>query len=391
MSPRATDSGMRAPAPAAAPSPIVIHSHHQQGSYGRKKGKKPLSSGFKAIVWTTPPPVGTASTAPPSLSSQQRRESPRAAPSPSGSASSEQHARKTDFGPVDEDRRRSGSNSSGGGGSLRRSPRARVPQAPQQPSYKRQSSLGSPSALLRTEAEAARRQNKRLSYPPPAAAAESKGRAIGTARSEEFGDQLAGRALQGLPEPAALEGTGIESSTSHSAPHSRRPAPTDAFGHVVMERSLSDSSVVTASDFSVGQKSNNTPIILPSQQVSDEDAIKELVALLAKGKGLPVVKHATGMGGGKSRKLLKLNQHQGAGERHLVLCGVLPPYFKTRIPVQDVDRVEAKWCCVVVHARGRSPVRAIPIVLCGFDFSSCVSRGGLHACVCVCKVPTQKR
>ncbi|CAN0317662.1 unnamed protein product [Hapterophycus canaliculatus] len=118
-----------------------------------------------------------------------------------------------------------------------------------------------------------------------------------------------------------------------------------------MERSLSDSSVVTASDFG-GQRSQRPIILSTATAMSDEEAVAELSTLLSRGKGLPVVKHATGLGGGKSRKLLRFNKLGG----HVTLCGMLPPYFKTKIAVRDVDRVDAKWCCVVVHAKGRSPV-----------------------------------
>lgn len=160
---------------------------------------------------------------------------------------------------------------------------------------------------------------------------------------------MAGRALSFLPE-------GVESSTSNSNPtpvtRPMVPEVVDECGNAVgMERSLSDSSVMTAtSDFSSAMPTSNTPVILTA--MSDEDAIAALLSLLAKGKGLPVVKHATGLGSIKSRKLLKFHK---AG-RYLSLSGVLPPYFKTKIPVQDIDRVDAKWCCVVVHAKGRSPV-----------------------------------
>lgn len=121
---------------------------------------------------------------------------------------------------------------------------------------------------------------------------------------------------------------------------------------IVMERSLSDSSVVTASDFG-GSRSHRPIILSTATAMTDEEAVAELSGLLSRGKGLPVVKHATGLGGGKSRKLLKFSKAGG----HLTLCGMLPPYFKTKIAVRDVDRVDAKWCCVVVHAKGRSPVR----------------------------------
>lgn len=117
---------------------------------------------------------------------------------------------------------------------------------------------------------------------------------------------------------------------------------------VRLERSLSDTSIVTASDFG-GPPKPHAPIIL--SEISDEDAMAGLVSLCTKAKGLPVVKHA-GSGGGKSRKLLRYDQDEGM----LVFSGMRPPYFKTKIAAKDVDRADAKWCCVVVHIKGRSPV-----------------------------------
>lgn len=113
---------------------------------------------------------------------------------------------------------------------------------------------------------------------------------------------------------------------------------------VRVERSLSDSSIVTASDF--GTPKINPPTIL--HEMSDQDAMQGLLALCSKGKGLQVVKHA-GYGGGKSRKYVKYVQ----AENMLVFSGVLPPYLKTKIPIADIGRVEAKWCSVVLHAEGR--------------------------------------
>lgn len=364
MSPRATDNGMRAPAP--APSPISL-------DHGRRKPKKPLSSGFKAVVWTSPPPVGTHSMGPAATSSQQRTELPRSASSPSTRASSDAYSRekghhhrvqrtKSNVEPFEGAGRRERSFSSSAAGRL---PQAHAPKPPQpaRSRLSRANSVGGSRAMARTDAEAGGRlrHQQRLSCPPAEAptkanVSKKERRVIRGTRSEEFGDRLSARALQHLPAPAAVEGTGMDSSTSQSLPHSfpvlsRRPSLTDAHGNIVMERSLSDTSVVTASDF--GAPKSNKPVILATQ-MSDKDAIEGFVALLGKGKGLPVVKHATGLGGGKSRKLLKLNQQ---GDWHLALCGTLPPYFKTKIPVLDVDRVEAKWCCVVVHAKGRSPVR----------------------------------
>ena len=150
----------------------------------------------------------------------------------------------------------------------------------------------------------------------------------------------------------------------------RRQASTDEEGNVVFERSLSDTSIVTASDFAPSKP--NKPVILT--HMKDDDAIEELVELLARGKGLSVVKHATGLGGSKSRKMLRFNNVEGS----LSVCGMLPPYFKTKIPVRDIDRVDAKWCCVVVHAKGRSPVRIktqLAASLACYPFSK---RHGLH-------------
>eukprot|EP00903_Cladosiphon_okamuranus_P010767 g10173.t1 len=388
MSPRSTDSGIRLPAP--TPSPIEVSSssfHRQQqdhagtgyGRHGqngrRRKSKKPLSSGFKDIVWTKPPPVGLASTAPAATSSQRResRPSPR---------SDEAHTRKQDHRfertmsnvePFGHDRGvvSARNNSSSGGVDVRRSPQAYHPKPLQPAAHNYQSQrLGSGNEVKTgasrrqhytpTEAPTMREQRDRDGVGVWGSETQTARRAVGTSRSEEFVDQLAARALQRLPPPAAAEGTGkavVAHSKTQSLPHAlpasaRWPSPSDGpQAPFVVERSLSDSSIVTASDF--GGPKYSKPIILDSQ-MSDEDAIEGLMALLAKGKGLPVIKHSTGMGGGRSRKLLKLHQQ---GEWYLALCGILPPYFKTKIPVQDVDRVEAKWCCVVVHARGRSPIR----------------------------------
>lgn len=124
---------------------------------------------------------------------------------------------------------------------------------------------------------------------------------------------------------------------------------------VCIERSLSDSSIATASDF--GTPRVNLPTIL--HEISDYDAMQGLLSLCSKGKGLQVVKHA-GYGGGKSRKYMKYIQ----AEQMLVFSGVLPPYVKTRIPIQDIDRAEAKWCTVVLHAKKRpAPVSVVRTVL----------------------------
>ena len=213
------------------------------------------------------------------------------------------------------------------------------------------------------------------------------------------------RRLQSLPLPAALEGTGLGSSLSQTLPvPSPRPPAADADGDaIVAERALSDSSVVTGSSTTGGETSKppHEPVILTS--MTDADAIAGLEALLGKGKGLSVVKHAVGLAGGKGRKLLRLSAAVGGQQRLLTLSGALPPYFKTKIPVQDVERVNAKWCCVVIHARGRSPVSPLANAaessrlricfstkweegqfgVCMNEHASCqnVSRGGLHACM----------
>lgn len=116
---------------------------------------------------------------------------------------------------------------------------------------------------------------------------------------------------------------------------------------VRLERSLSDTSIITSSD--LGLPKANAPTIVT--EITDEEAISGLMAFCSQGKGLELVKHA-GSGGGKSRKYLKYVH----AERVLMFCGMRPPYFKTTIAVRDIDRAEAKWCCVVVHVKGRSPV-----------------------------------
>lgn len=167
-----------------------------------------------------------------------------------------------------------------------------------------------------------------------------------------------------VPLDRAVQYLGSSADVITSSMPNQRPrqASTDEEGNVlILERSLSDTSIVTASDFAPSKP--NKPIILT--HMKDDDAIEELVELLARGKGLSVVKHATGLGGSKSRKMLRFNNVEG----NLSVCGMLPPYFKTKIPVRDIDRVDAKWCCVVVHAKGRSPVRdTASLALLSFQF-----------------------
>ncbi|CAM9382211.1 unnamed protein product [Scytosiphon promiscuus] len=410
MSPRAVDHGTRA---AASPSPVVFHSqqhhapvaahHHHDGQDGGmrfRKPKKPLSSGFKAIVWTSAPPVGIKSTASPLkaavvVSSHRRGSPPGApaspaapapsAPSPDGRISADPHHRGRDDHGGDQHanfvapaphRTDSGR---GSGRGRRRSPPTAAP-APLQHSAKQQNRLADISesrGLLHTgdAAEASRISERTQRF---ASLNESDVRRVLDRRSvsEEFSgqpersDYRTGGSLhipparpdQDIPPaalPAELEAPagGIDSSSA-SMPlpsPSRISSSTTPYPHandIVMERSLSDSSVVTASDFG-GSRSQRPIILSTATAMSDEEAVAELSSLLSRGKGLPVVKHATGLGGGKSRKLLKFSKLGG----HLTLCGMLPPYFKTKIAVGDVDRVDAKWCCVVVHAKGRSPLR----------------------------------
>lgn len=201
---------------------------------------------------------------------------------------------------------------------------------------------------------------------------------IPSARSEEFGSRNASPmdrllrspshqqpvestrpARRELDEESAVPDLDASSRSTPSTIERVASAPSnDVSSHpnVILERSFSDTSIVTASDF--GAPKQHRPIILT--EMKDEDAIAELGNLLAKGKGLPVVKHASGLGGGKSRKLLKFNEIEG----WLALCSMRPPYFKTKIPITDIDRVDSKWCCVVVHSKGRSPVRARRGLLC---------------------------
>ncbi len=337
----------------------------------RRKQAKPLASGFKTVVWTIPPPVDLPSTRPGIR--QQRPRPPRV--SRSLSTANPYYREEVDYRrPKNDDVWPSGGDGSSSFSASASSlaacheaelaataaaaaatlPEVAPPQQPrpkgpiasgeeddQQAGCREPAQICTPAAPVRSKSEDFRAREKRQASAParltPVKACDPR---------------ASSRALQRLPPPAALEGTGLDISMSQSTPMpSRRPSTTTDGadrGVIMVERSLSDSSVVTAS--SGGPKSHK-PIILTD--VSDQDAIAGLVALLGKGKGLPVVKHATGLGGGgKSRKLLKLDEAAGL----IYVCGTLPPYFKTKIPMQDVDRVDAKWCCVVIHAKARSPV-----------------------------------
>ncbi|CAM9117547.1 unnamed protein product, partial [Ectocarpus sp. 12 AP-2014] len=263
----------------------------QQQAVVRPRKKKPLSSGFKDIIWTSPPPVGVDSKA---TSSQRRKSSPQNSQLHSLATASASSTTSSGFHHLEEDnndqqqqaaRTLAAENGTPGNGKGRRTGRERP-----------------------TGVEEARQQQQQQ------------------------------------------QGGGDSNNNDALNPARFSSAPLDARGNgvVTVERSLSDTSVVTASDF--GAPVSNKPTILTD--LNDHDAVRELMGLLGRGKGLPVVKHATGLGG-KSRKLLRLNELGG----ELALCGMLPPYFKTKIPVRDVDRVDAKWCCVVIHAKGRSALR----------------------------------
>lgn len=352
--------------------PVVVEVQQDLGPRRprRRKQPKPLASGFKTVVWTIPPPVALPSTRP--APEQKRPRPPRVSRSLSTAnpcyREEVDHSRSKDFNvrPSDDGTSTPRSRLLPQEAELAPAPAAPLPKAapPQQPR------LEEPIAAEDGE-QGARREPAQLLVP---GAPDKKSEDCGARQSRQDSaparlapvgvcdPRPSGRALQHLPPPAALEGTGLDISMSQSTPMpSRRPSTTTDDGNmVVVERSLSDSSVVTAS--SGGPKSHK-PIILTA--ISDQDAIAGLVALLEKGKGLPVVKHAAGLGGGgKSRKLLKLNEAAGL----LTVCSMLPPYFKTKIPVQDVDRVDAKWCCVVIHAKGRSPVSGFVSRGKGFGF-----------------------
>ncbi|CAM9394155.1 unnamed protein product, partial [Ectocarpus sp. 12 AP-2014] len=264
----------------------------QQHAVVRPKKKKPLSSGFKDIIWTSPPPVGVDSKA---TSSQRRKSSPQNSQLYSLATASASSTTSSGFHHLEEDNN----------------------DQQQQ------------AARTLLAAENGTTEN-------------GKGRRTGRERPTG--------AEQARQQQQQQQGGGDSNNNDALNPARFSSAPLDTRGNgvVTVERSLSDTSVVTASDF--GAPVSNKPTILTD--LNDHDAVRELMGLLGRGKGLPVVKHATGLGG-KSRKLLRLNELGG----ELALCGMLPPYFKTKIPVRDVDRVDAKWCCVVIHAKGRSALR----------------------------------
>lgn len=117
------------------------------------------------------------------------------------------------------------------------------------------------------------------------------------------------------------------------------------------ERALSDPSCSTVSDLVESLKADASSIFT---EISEEGAIAVLSSLCSTGRGLPVVKHA-GYGGSKARKILRYNKDGGV----LVLTGIRPPFFKTKIPVTDVDRADVKWCCVVIHMKDRPLVSVV--------------------------------
>lgn len=216
-----------------------------------------------------------------------------------------------------------------------------------------------------------RRQNQQVSFHPPAP---------GIPRSASASDP---RQEEEEKEDRQLQSTSTTSTELEAAQRvwnrvlpRREPdqlgrsAPTrfplaasdEVLGFDRMERSLSDSSIVTASDFggSVLKINLTPPTVL--HEISDEDALDGLDRLCSRGRGLQVVKHA-GYGGGKSRKYMKFSEQ----EKMLVFSGVLPPYLKTmKIPVEDIDRTEAKWCSVVLHAKERPAPVGLSLFCCLF-------------------------
>lgn len=415
MSPRTTDVSAPGHNIHAAPSPAVVHSNRAPSSTAttthvqnngvttipvqRRKGK-PLSSGWKSLAWTKPhsnnlhqsPGHKKTATATPSQQQQQsppppqppqqqaeERDIPNGRADHSPSSTSHHHRHHQQQPKEIAVSVEVGSTKFGGGptSSLTSPPREeeaapgahrhhrhhkkthkRRPREEQQPatvSSRGQPQTSFPAAITATGRSASVSRAKR--WIPSARSEEFSSNSGAGAQATTFADFLkpvldtAG--YQTAPVGVAGGLTGLDALVNHSAPgqHRRQSSGADQDGNtIVMERSVSDSSIVTASDFGAPKKSN-LPTILTDMK--DEDAVVELVALLAKGRGLPVVKHA-GSGGGKSRKLLKFNEIEG----WVALCGMLPPYFKTKIMVRDIDRVDAKWCCVVVHAKGRSPVSA---------------------------------
>lgn len=118
-------------------------------------------------------------------------------------------------------------------------------------------------------------------------------------------------------------------------------------------RALSDMAIVKISED--GAKSRGETVNAQGE-VGEKGGTAPLMSLCSRGKGLPVAQYAAS-GGGKSRKILRYKADGGI----LVLSGARPPYLKTKIAVIDVDRVDAKWCCVVVHVKDRPPVRGCHI------------------------------
>lgn len=378
------------------------------GSKQRRKGK-PLSSGWKSLAWTKPPapPVAVHRSSSPTSDKAPFGATPVPQYPLGGTRLQHQHQQQQHLprivdpaaGGTESDKMRTTvrrSTSQGGGDEKQGSSRRRQPHASAKQSGREGSLVGivegagrrspqrsslSPARTtiddeLRVQQQQPPQQqqqheNHSISYLAGSKFSSAGGvsdRGTGGGQAKTLANFMlsSSSADSSLPLRRAvryLDAPAGDISSSLPTQH-RRQSSTDKDGNVLLERSLSDTSIVTASDFGLSQP--NKPIILT--HMKDDDAIEELVELLAKGKGLSVVKHATGLGGSKSRKMLRFNNVEGS----LSVCGMLPPYFKTKIPVRDIDRVDAKWCCVVVHAKGRSPVsETCTQTGFGFHFTHC--------------------
>lgn len=372
MSPRSTDVVTAGNNLRAAPSPFRAQSQQAPSSTATDRANgattapsskprtaKPLSSGWKSLAWTKPPAAGRRTPATPHscpavasspMQQQQWASSPglrnprntnvhdpadlestinRVIVSLAPTGGDETKARRRHH----SNRRTKRSVSTGYLADVAESANTRTPQRGTILAEVATASTVQEGHALDTMNEESTRGRNRQAI--------ALGELAPPAKHPVESDDVLRRAVR------SFDGLGDCISSSTPTQH-RRKLSIDPPTNVVLERSLSDTSIVTASDF--GASKSNGPTILTD--MTDEDAGAELIALLAKGKGLPVVKHSTGLGGGKSRKLLRFNETEWC----LSLCGMLPPYFKTKIPVQDIDRVDSKWCCVVVHAEGRSPV-----------------------------------
>ena len=414
MSPRTTEAAGPAHDIHAAPSPAVAEPHRAPsstaaatdnrfngaavangipvGSKQRRKGK-PLSSGWKSLAWTKPPapPVAVRRSSSPTSDKAPLGATTVPQYPPGGTRHQQQQQHLPQIvdpaaGGTDPDKKMRTavrrSISQGGEGSRRRQPQASAKRSEREGylvsiaegagrrSPQRSSLSPARTAIndeLRVQRQSPQQQqqqqqqqheNHSISYLAGnkfSSAGDSSDRGTGGGQAKTLANFMrsSSSADSSLPLRRAVRypDPPPEDIASSLPTQHRRQSSTDKDGNVALERSLSDSSIVTASDFGASQP--NKPIILT--HMKDDDAIEELVELLARGKGLSVVKHATGLGGSKSRKMLRFNNVEGS----LSVCGMLPPYFKTKIPVRDIDRVDAKWCCVVVHAKGRSPVSEI--------------------------------